>query len=343
MNTSLIELLISLVFIFLLLSIIVSSISELLGNYVNSRGVFLKKALNDVLNDSNYNKNFSELLYDHPQVDLLKRTQERLPSYIPSKIFAETLIDVIGREYEMSQNRFSKNEAGEHVFDDTVKEPDPYARFKKGVEQLKYSDFKILLNSFLNTSGDLPTLTSNLEKWYNDYMDRVSGWYKTHTRKGLLLIAAVVTLALNVDTIRVARELNTNTALRTQVANAAEKYANDRLAQVESANADSLVPKDSLVKIINELRGAYDELNEFELPIGWTKVGNDKTVSGQPSKNKGKSESFWEANGINGWTPFGWIITMMAISFGAPFWFDLLNKLVNIRSAGKRPAEVPKS
>jgi hypothetical protein len=33
----------------------------------------------------------------------------------------------------------------------------------------------------------------------------------------------------------------------------------------------------------------------------------------------------------------GWIITAAAVSQGAPFWFDLLQKLVNMRLAGKKP------
>ena len=32
----------------------------------------------------------------------------------------------------------------------------------------------------------------------------------------------------------------------------------------------------------------------------------------------------------------GWIITALAIYMGAPFWFDILGKLVNVRSTGKK-------
>jgi hypothetical protein len=39
----------------------------------------------------------------------------------------------------------------------------------------------------------------------------------------------------------------------------------------------------------------------------------------------------------------GLLLTTFAVSLGAPFWFDLLNRFVNIRSAGKAPEEKPKS
>jgi hypothetical protein len=38
----------------------------------------------------------------------------------------------------------------------------------------------------------------------------------------------------------------------------------------------------------------------------------------------------------------GWILTILAVSLGAPFWFDMLNRVVAIRSAGKAPEEAPK-
>jgi hypothetical protein len=38
----------------------------------------------------------------------------------------------------------------------------------------------------------------------------------------------------------------------------------------------------------------------------------------------------------------GWLITAFAVSLGAPFWFDLLNKFVNVRASGKPPEEKPK-
>jgi hypothetical protein len=38
----------------------------------------------------------------------------------------------------------------------------------------------------------------------------------------------------------------------------------------------------------------------------------------------------------------GLLVTMIALSQGAPFWFDLLQKLVNLRLAGSSPAESKK-
>ena len=38
----------------------------------------------------------------------------------------------------------------------------------------------------------------------------------------------------------------------------------------------------------------------------------------------------------------GWLLTAFAVSLGAPFWFDLLNRFINLRVSGKAPEEKPK-
>ena len=38
----------------------------------------------------------------------------------------------------------------------------------------------------------------------------------------------------------------------------------------------------------------------------------------------------------------GWLLTALAATLGAPFWFDTLNRILSIRSAGKAPEERPK-
>ena len=65
-------------------------------------------------------------------------------------------------------------------------------------------------------------------------------------------------------------------------------------------------------------------------------VDRNRLIELQSKANKSyqkANDRFWF------WSPFGWLITAFAITLGAPFWFDLLNKLVSIRSAGKKPKE----
>ena len=43
------------------------------------------------------------------------------------------------------------------------------------------------------------------------------------------------------------------------------------------------------------------------------------------------------------WTLLGWLITAFAISLGAPFWFDLLNKMMQVRNTVRIPISSGKS
>ncbi len=67
------------------------------------------------------------------------------------------------------------------------------------------------------------------------------------------------------------------------------------------------------------------KIQNLGLPIGWDR-NNPKLVPPLSS---------WED--IGGWLLkiFGWLITAVAISLGAPFWFDLLNKFMVVRSTVK--------
>ena len=64
-------------------------------------------------------------------------------------------------------------------------------------------------------------------------------------------------------------------------------------------------------------------------------------VSGLEASDLESLEAFpigWRSlpAGASDWlkTVFGWIITTAAVSLGAPFWFDLLNKVANLRGSG---------
>jgi hypothetical protein len=65
---------------------------------------------------------------------------------------------------------------------------------------------------------------------------------------------------------------------------------------------------------------AIAKLDEIGFPIGWDE------------SNRADSAGEWAI--VLG----GWIITGIAVTFGAPFWFDVLGKFSNLRAAGKKPA-----
>ena len=72
------------------------------------------------------------------------------------------------------------------------------------------------------------------------------------------------------------------------------------------------------------LIAGVSQMNGFGLPIGWHKGDLSRVFASVPS--------FLTAI-------LGWLMTAVAASLGAPFWFDTLNKIVTIRAGGRAPAE----
>ena len=83
---------------------------------------------------------------------------------------------------------------------------------------------------------------------------------------------------------------------------------------------------------------SLDQLKRLALPIGW-----DSGVEGKQFPGL----HFWEGHFWTGWKEqfrehiLGWLLTALAISLGSPFWFDLLNKFIVVRSTVKPKEKSP--
>ncbi|NET74513.1 MAG: hypothetical protein F6K62_27530, partial [Sphaerospermopsis sp. SIO1G2] len=69
-------------------------------------------------------------------------------------------------------------------------------------------------------------------------------------------------------------------------------------------------------------------LEDLQLPIGWTDNNLQEQLGWHPTKIQNIPI-------ISILTMFtGWIISGLAIAMGAPFWFDLLSKVMKVKNAG---------
>lgn len=359
-NSIFLDLVISLVFVYFLLSMLVSGISELIITLSSKRAKDLQKAIDEVFNDRQ-NKNWSELLYTHPLIDRLKRTDKKLPAYISAQTFAATFIDLMINEAK-EKKMDSITTPGETTFTETLPSDNPYINFTEGVKKLNPSDAKILLQTFITESKDVDTLKKTIEKWYDDYMERVSGWFKRDMQKKLFWISLVVTIALNVDSVHLTKSLWKDKSMREMVVNTAvnyvEKENNNSLADTSYDTSKTKSDK-NLNAQIEYIDSIYSEIDAFKLPIGWPSC--KKTMVN--NNDDGGEDGFWMSfcnflQGIWDWIIeqpkclyvqiititfvqiIGWLISAFAISFGAPFWFDALCKLVNMRGTGSKPKVV---
>ena len=368
-NSPLLETIICLILVFALLSLLVSTFTEMVNNRLNERGRQLFNGIVKMFEDGS-EINFGQELYKHPMVAAIFKTPSRPPMYISNFMFSQALIDTIvnyGRKF--------------------VKEEDTFKLFQAGVNNMKIdSDLKLLLVNMvekcISYSGGYPgkvltILDQQIQQWYKDQMDRMTGWFKDLMRRRVLIISIIVTLVLNVNSIHLFKTLYTNPAMRSQLApiaaTIADNYAKEKqdttltalqqtykavaMSHLQKGNADSafgvlnkaVVKLDSLQRRkdsagLNNFQQVSDQLGELAalgIPIGWHKGCPPLTLdSSRVQDNVKGGKTIREVTNKTVqlfWYVVGLAITAFSISAGAPFWFDMLLKLVNVRRAGKKP------
>ncbi|MFZ4508959.1 MAG: hypothetical protein ACOYON_14820 [Fimbriimonas sp.] len=162
-----------------------------------------------------------------------------------------------------------------------------------------------------SAQGSLTNAQANLESWFNSSMDRVSGRYKRDSQWWLFALGLFVAVSMNINPIRIANYLGSSATLRQAV-----------VAQAGLTTADSLKTDYATVK---------KQVEELHLPIGW---------------DEGPDAMKIRPNGSGPWNDViaavvGWLLTALATTMGAPFWFDVLGKLMTIRSTVKPKQEAP--
>jgi len=322
-----IQIIISIIVVYLIFSVIVYVIVEWIAGFLQLRGRNLQKAICNLFDDPG-NKKFGELIYKHPQVATLMLNDKRLTPYIPARNVSAALIDLVG--------------AGPASASTVEKIREPYALYLEGLRQLNDGPLKTLLISIGQPADNLATLTASFEKWYNDYMDRVTGWYKKKIRLVVLVVSLLVTLGFNVDTIYILQTAKNDPATRQRLNTLADKliadsgfnrtvsaipvspdnyfedYVND--SSVHAGDAAALhestpfAPDSAQALRRRQLQELTTLVREENLPVGW---------------GIKKSSLLLEI--------LGWLLSTLALSAGAPFWFDMLKKLVNVRTAGPKP------
>jgi hypothetical protein len=330
-SSPMLDVIISMIFIYFLFSTLTSSLEELWASYYKNRGETLKKAIQKILNDP-LNKHFGDLLYMHPAIDILGESNKRKPAYIEGHNFATTLIELISSEAH--QVNYKQDEAtGKMTFEIKQAESSLIERFKAGVDQLRYSDLTVLLYTFLQqydtkikgtqefTQEMDEKLISNIEKWYNSYMDRVTGWYKKDVKKNIFLKSIIVALLFNVNFFIILKTVYTNTSLQ----------------GAATAGASALVQEKKDTISTELAKKEINKLYEIGLPVGWNMAGlKDTTATFNINFIPAIHQQIKTSGGYT-YSIIGWLISAMIISFGAPFWFDVLKKLVNVRNGGLKP------
>lgn len=331
-GSDILDVAIGVVLMFLATSLLSSAVNEFIEALLKNRARDLEKGIRELLGDSSA-QGLVQQFYSHPLISGLFRgnynpsSAANLPSYIPARTFALALMDLI-------QPGSSNSSSGASATTPPGNASPGYAlpvnvgrslvqQFRQTAAALPASPLRSALLPLIDAAGDDPTAArQNIEDWYNAAMDRVSGWYKRRTQYILVGIGFAVALLMNADTISLARQLSTSKSARDLVVASATAASSKGPAGLPTSVSPAL-------EWINSVGG---------LALGWRTPPGDTNLS---ELYKLDPQRFPQTPSEAAAKLVGFLITALAVSLGAPFWFDVLNQFMVVRSTVKPEEKSP--
>jgi hypothetical protein len=255
-----------------------------------------------------------------------------LPAYISPTAFADTVIDLLvpkptAQTTPAGQTTGTGQTTTGQTTLDTVRQSlqkimsqDPMPAYMAPLMPLMTS-----VNTLVTTAeDDVTSVRTSIENWYNDHMDRVSGWYKRHVAWFTIIAGAILVILLNINAITIGRALYSNSVIGSAVATAA-------------GNRPPCTTADPAC--LGRLQTDLATVAQAGLPIGWATVS--ACADARPACNWWQARGITSTTGNSAWqillVVIGFLITIVALTPGARFWFDLLGKLGTLRSTGPKP------
>jgi hypothetical protein len=286
-GSEILEVAVGIGFLYLLLSLVCSAITEGIARAFAMRSGTLRSGIRNLLGDPQ-GEGLAKAFYNHPLIKGLYSRgwfdrmigRDGKPSYISPRTFALALFDTLVSTDPEPDNR-------------------DYSGVRSKVEKIQKNDDlkRALLVCMDDAEEDLGRARKNVERWFEEAMERVIGWYRRKTQLIIVCVAATVSVALNVDSFAVTNALWNDAALRDSVVAAAQRNTGQALG--------------------GDLDIIEERLGGLGLPLGWRVA----------------------PEGLAAWSAkiSGLLFTTVALSLGAPFWFDLLNRFMGVGSSGRSP------
>jgi len=353
LNSETLEVAIGMVFLFLLMSLICTAIKEWIEALLKWRAMDLERAMRTLLDDPDGKT--TQALYSHPIIYSLFQggydhrnlrssrlvmgtgadkhmrlgARRNLPSYIPTAHFATAFIDFVAR------GPASQGDAA------TTASPGPLTidLLRRQAAQLPDHLARTVIAGIDYANGDIAKVRKAVEQWFDGAMDRASGWYKRRTQALLFTIGLLTAVVLNVDALHILHRLTHDKTFRDVVVN-----------RSAAAKAPASASAGDELATITLARG---ELDAVTMPIGWesptTKGAESQLWATQFCKATADGHGELAETCEFGRNPvyavlrvgFGWLVTALAVMLGAPFWFDVLNRIMVIRSTVKPHEKSP--
>ncbi|MCX6226993.1 MAG: hypothetical protein NTV01_19960 [Bacteroidia bacterium] len=377
-NSVVLDVAISLIFIYLLYSLLATVLSEIIATNLGLRARNLKEAVDRMLNDqkaANWWNRFWDSLklmknpknkvidafYDCPEIKYLGSSGIfRLPSNFKPGSFSKALLSILFGHGPVTKEKIDQR------LEAIVKQAGSSSDEDREQKLLDSESARYILSLWEDSSGDPAKFKSELEAWFDRTMVQATEWYKRKIQIVLLVLGFFLAWIFYADTIVIVKKLSVDKAAREQMVSLATAYVQNNLVVSDTAGMKSgsefktyTQKLDSLLAVKSKLDADIADANSIlgiggwlpdELKVFTDKKTKQKTYQPQIDPASLSASHRKIANGKINFTFsdklgylfrllyhhfFGFLITAFAISLGAPFWFDLLNKMMKLRTSLK--------
>jgi len=319
LNVPALDVALGLMFLYFILAIVCSGINEAVATFARWRAQDLERGLWALLQDPHKGAEALEMLKQHPLIKPMLRPSDKssraarparatrpgqhlktnrrtdFPSYIPSRTFVSALLGL-------------EQKAVSAATDEDLKQK--LRKVDQSIQQIPSQPVQEALTALLhNAQGDAVAFRRSAEQWYDDHMERVSGWYRRRIHRVLWILAVVTAFTLNADSLQIAKRLWVEPSVRAAL-----------VSQAQNAGSRTQAKTDPSA-----------ELDALPVALGWHLASARHDPQGFPFYEKWST--FWTLLA----KLIGLSLTAVAITFGAPFWFDTLSKLARLRNSGAPP------
>jgi hypothetical protein len=356
---AILEVAMGLVVMWLTLSVAVSQVQEWISSWLGLRAKMLELSITNMLKNGDLVKAF----YNHPLIQTLSQPNKsimeplqpagqvskrqvqagqkkpsiiRKPSYIQAADFASVMMDLIMKDANTPDQQVIATSTPTFA----QKVNDGISNFRQnypGIDQIVELHFPHLTNAAIDTAKSATQAQINLENWFNSVQERAKGWY---TRRAMIIsfvLGLVFAVMFNVDSIQISSQLWKAPTIRQAL-----------VAQAGTTVANGAAPTNTLSQLAK--LNPQDYADSLAIPLGWSTAPVTDPAVTQCGWTPGQNVHPYimlnnecnivvnlpAMNNPGGWIAkfFGILITGLAAAQGSPFWFNLLNRLVNMRDSG---------
>lgn len=332
--SAVVDTVIGLSFAFFVLSLAASAVAEWVATVLQKRGKYLLRGLQAMLegtDDAGVTRFWSAVRAERGLVkNALRVLDGTQPSAEDGTPFARLLRHPLiaaqaqrraGGSVTRPPSYLAASTVAAAVLDEFVGDPTAMLEGEVAANALPEPLSTTLTALARQADGSVAAFTAAVENWYDAQMARVSGYYKRWIKRWILVIAAVLVLVMHVDALSIAGTLWRDPEVRQAVValaspSSCDAQKDDRQAYLACLNTEAEGLRTAGLSVGPPAGCAVADLGACLLPTRTTPYTPQDVVA----------------------VIAGLLLSVLAASLGAPFWFQVLTRLASLRNTGDKPA-----